>query len=91
MGRQIPNKITMSAINHSSDVTKLKDKLNNENSLSKIQNSLVFAIGRVTPNRRVNASRMFTINQVLWPPLNFKKFFNRFPYSIEIYLLIAKR
>ena len=77
MGRITPNKITMIASNHSSDETKLKDKVNSENSRSKIQNSLVFAIGSVIPNRRVSASRVFTKNQRLCPPLNIKNNFNR--------------
>ena len=77
MGRITPNKITMIASNHSSDETKLKNKVNSENSRSKIQNSLVFAIGSVIPNRRVSASRVFKKNQRLWPPLNIKNTFNR--------------
>ena len=75
MGRKTPNKITMIDSNHSSDETKLTDKDNIENSRSKIQNSLVFAIGSVIPSSRVSASRVFTKNQRLWPTLNIKNTF----------------
>ena len=58
-----PNKIKIIPSKISPDENKIWVKLNSENSFSKIQNSLVLAIGKVAPKNKVNASITLSMNQ----------------------------
>ena len=61
----------------SPEENKLRVILRIENSFSKIQSSLVLAIGKVTPKNKVTTSIVLSINQVLDPPPTLITFFKQ--------------